>query len=277
MIRSISNIAWASEERHDAYAAMGQAEVTGLEIAPGLFFWEADDAFLPDAASARRALAEIEAEGLRLVSMQSLLFGVEGAALFGSEDALLRFETGMIRAIDLAGQFGIPNLVFGSPKQRQRPSDLLTQDAVEKAADVFRRLGDRAAAADTVITMESNPVDYGTNFLNTLDDVLAFVTHTAHPKIKVILDLGAMHMNAQFEGLASRLPDFADSVHHLHISEPHLQPAPQDPMQLAPVLRALKEAGFAGATSIEMKRPEDGLATVRQSLAALNTAYSCMR
>ena len=274
MILSISNIAWAPEERRAAYAAMAEARVTGLEIAPGLFFWEAEDAFQPDRASAERALDEIAAEGLSLVSMQSLLFGVEGAALFGAREDRARFETGMTRAIDLAGQFGIPNLVFGSPKQRIRPEDMTEAEAIDQGADVFRRLGDKAAAAGTVITMESNPVAYGTNFLNRLDEALGFVAHADHPHIKLILDLGAMHMNDEFDGLAGRIPDLAPHLHHVHVSEPNLAPAPADPDALAPVLGALAASGYTGAVSIEMKRPETGLVGVTNSLAALNTAQS---
>lgn len=274
MIRSISNIAWTPEERRAAYASMAEAGVTGLEIAPGLFFWEAEDAFQPDRASAERALDEIAVEGLSFVSMQSLLFGVEGAALFGSDEARARFETGMTRAIDLAGRFGIPNLVFGSPKQRIRPDDMPEAEAIDQGAEVFRRLGDKAAAAGTVITMESNPVAYGTNFLNRLDEALGFVAHADHPQIRLILDLGAMHMNNEFTGLAGRIADLTPHLYHVHVSEPHLAPAPADPDGLAPVLRALTASGYTGAVSIEMKRPETGLAGVNERLAALNTAYS---
>lgn len=110
MKRAMSNIAWLPEERTEAYAILGEAGFTGLEIAPGLFFHATDDPFVPDASSAREALAEMRDAGLSLISMQSLLFGVSGAALFKSDEARAAFETAIGRAIDLAGRFGIPNL-----------------------------------------------------------------------------------------------------------------------------------------------------------------------
>lgn len=269
---AISNIAWTPQERRKAYMLMAKAEVRGLEIAPGLFFATAEDPFAPGDATVRKALAEIESEGLRLVSMQSLLFGVQGAALFEGEDARARLERGLQRAIDLAGRIGIPNVVFGSPGQRRVPDSMAMQTAFEEAADVFRRLGTRAAQAGTVIAMESNPSAYGTNFLNTFDEAANFVAHVDHPQVALILDLGAMHMNGQFDLTTARISHLVDRLNHVHMSEPYLAPAPADPEQAASVLAALRLAGYCRSVSIEMKRPEAGLSEVGASLTKLSAA-----
>ncbi|MBA4766900.1 MAG: sugar phosphate isomerase/epimerase [Porphyrobacter sp.] len=273
---SMSNIAWLPEERLEAYAILAEAGFTGLEIAPGLFFHAADDPFLPDTASAQAARAEMADAGLSLVSMQSLLFGVTGAALFEGPQARTAFETGMRRAIALAERFGIPNLVFGSPLQRRVPEGAAMAEAWEQAAEVFRTLGDAAAAADTRIAVEANPAAYGTNFCTTLDEALAFVALVDHPAVVPHLDLGAMHMNGDFAGVPGRLPALAPALSHVHVSEPDLAPAPADPAALAPVLRALRAAGYARAVSIEMKRAPEGLATVRRAVAALAEARDAM-
>lgn len=269
---AVSNIAWAPDERREAYAILAEAGLTGLEIAPGLFFHAAADPFAPDEASARAALEEIAATGLSLVSMQSLLFGVRGAGLFDGSEARAAFIRGMTRAIALAGRFGIPNCVFGSPAQRRVPEGLAMADALEQAAAVFRTLGDLAAAAGTRITIEANPAAYGTNFLTTLEEAEAFVALVDHPAIALILDLGAMHMNAHFASVPARLPALAPRLNHVHVSEPNLAPAPADAAALAPVLRALRAAGYAKAVSIEMKRPDGGLAEVGQAVARLAAA-----
>lgn len=269
----MSNIAWSVEERLGAYAILAEAGITGLEIAPGLFFHASDDPFVPDEASASEALSEMADAGLSLVSMQSLLFGVTGAALFEGAEARNVFQRGMTRAIALAGRFGIPNLVFGSPAQRRVPAGMAMADALGEAAAVFRRLGDVAAAAGTRITIEANPAAYGTNFLTTLEEAERFVALVDHPAIALILDLGAMHMNGSFASVPTRLPDLAPSFNHVHVSEPDLAPAPADAMALVPVLRALREAGYAKAVSIEMKRPAQGLAEVRRAVTRLVAAH----
>jgi sugar phosphate isomerase/epimerase len=270
---AVSNIAWAPDERLEAYAILAEAGFTGLEIAPGLFFHEAADPFVPDTASARRARIEAADAGLSLVSMQSLLFGVSGAALFEGPEAQAAFETGMRRAIALAERFGIPNLVFGSPLQRRVPDGMAMADALEQAAELFRKLGDAAASADTRIAIEANPAAYGTNFCNTLDEALAFVDLVAHPAIVPHLDLGAMHMNGDFASVSARLPALAPVLGHVHVSEPELAPAPADPATLVPVLNALGGIGYANAVSIEMKRAPEGLAAVRRAVAGLAEAH----
>lgn len=267
----MSNIAWAPEERLGAYAALAEAGFTGLEIAPALLLHAAEDPFAPDPVILRRALDEVAAAGLALVSMQSLLFGVAGAALFGDAEARAGFEAAMRRAITLGGRLGIPNLVFGSPAQRRVPEGLAMDDAFARGAEVFRRLGDHAASHGTAIAIEANPEAYGTNFCTTLEEAERFVTAVDHPAVRMILDLGAQIMNGALEGTGSLLPRILPRLNHVHVSEPDLAPAPATgrPAQLAPLLAALAEQGYRGAVSIEMKRPADGLAGVRAAAARL--------
>jgi len=266
---AISNIAWTPDEREDVYDAMAEAEVTGLEVAPGLFFHAAEDPFLPPPDVAHVALAEIEDRGLALVSMQSLLFGVSGAGLFDGAEARANLTRGMERAIALAGRFGIPNLVFGSPGQRRVPEELPMQQALEQAVGVFRSFGVAAQKAGTKIAIEANPSAYGTNFLNTLNEAVDFVAMVDHPAVVTILDLGAMHMNNDFATTAPRIPALLPKLNHVHVSEPNLAPAPHDAAALSPVLDALRNGAYDKSVSIEMKRPFEGVAGVRLALARL--------
>ncbi|WP_298303727.1 sugar phosphate isomerase/epimerase [uncultured Erythrobacter sp.] len=269
---AMSNIAWAPEERLAAYQAMAEIGFTGLEIAPGLFFHQSDNPLVPCDVRAGEALSEMAGYGLELVSMQSLLFGVQGTGLFEGDDARAALVKGMHRAIDLAGRFGIPNLVFGSPAQRRIPDGMSMERALGKATEVFRALGDRAKSAGTRITIEANPAAYGTNFLNTLDEVEVFVAEVNHPAIAVILDLGAMHMNGEFDTVPERLRTISQTLNHVHVSEPELAPAPADPTLLAPVLSALDKHSYDKAVSIEMRRPENGIQGIKSSIVALATA-----
>lgn len=271
---AVSNIAWAPQDREAAYALMGKYGIAGLEIAPGLFFAGADDPFVPAEAEARTRCAEVSAAGLAFVSMQSLLFGVSGAALFGDEAARARFIAGMGRAIALAGRFGIPNLVFGSPGQRNVPEGMSATQAMEIALPVFRALGDAAAVAGTRVGIEFNPAAYGTNFLNTHTEAGAFVAAVDHPAVTLILDVGALHMNGDFDRIEDIAATLAPRVSHVHLSEPQLAPAPARAGDAARVLAAMAAAGYAGWFSIEMKAPEGGLATVEAALARLWEAAS---
>ncbi len=269
---AVSNIAWATSDRIAAYARLARTGFSGLEIAPGLFFAESEDVFAPTEVECAAALGEISAHGLNLVSMQSLLFGVPGADLFGDADRQAAFSRGLERTIILAARLEIPNLVMGSPKQRIRPERMDPRTAMDRALEIFIPLADAAAAAGTRIAMECNPVEYGTNFLTTPDDTLAFVRYAAHPAISLNFDVGAAHLTQTFNQVENLLETAADVISHVHISEPFLAPAPADPAGAGRVLRTLREIGYDRAVSIEMRRPEDGLDGLDMALQNLAAA-----
>jgi sugar phosphate isomerase/epimerase len=271
---AVSNIAWAPNQRDIAYGLLADCGIAGLEIAPGLLLAGAGDVFNPTPAELNAACAPVAAAGLVLVSMQSLLFGVDGAALFGDADAQVRFRRGMERAICLAGRLGIGNLVFGSPRQRVIPDTMDASLALDHALTVFSDLGDLARAEGTSIAMEFNPAAYGANFLNNIDQAAAFVDRIAHPAIRLCFDVGAMHMNGDFGVITEAMPTHAPSIGHVHISEPDLAPAPQNGAQAQTVLTALREADYDRWISIEMKMvPEDpSLTTLHDCIQRLLTA-----
>ena len=269
MIRAVSNIAWPPQQRYQAYRVLEQHGYSGLEIAPGLLFAEEPDVFSPGEQAIERIRSDLTEYGLHFVSMQSLLFGVENAELFGQAAALDRFEIGMRRAITLAGQLGIPNLVFGSPKQRVIPSDLSRAEAERHAIEVFCRLGDDALRAGTVISLETNPVAYGTNFLTKTVETVSFVQRIGHPAIKLNLDIGAMEMNSE-PATDAVLWDNAHLISHVHVSTPNLAPAPRDLSRTTTILRQLRRKDYARAVSIEMLAPENPIETLHTRCAILS-------
>jgi sugar phosphate isomerase/epimerase len=181
----------------------------------------------------------------------------------------MRFRDGMGRAIELAGRLSVPNLVFGSPLQRCIPDGITSEQARALAAETFHALGQQAASEGAVIAIEANPKAYGTNFLNSLEEASRFVADLGHPSIRLVLDLGEMLVNGTARKAASRISGLVATLSHVHVSEPHLAPAPADLGVVGPVLDALDASGYSGAVSIEMKRPQGGLEVLRQSLARL--------
>lgn len=269
---AVSNIAWPPYDRLTAYELLERHAITGLEIAPGLFFEGADDPFRPDAATLTKVMSEIAAAGLQLVSMQSLLFGVEGAALFGPQEARKTLRAGMLRAIDLAEILEIPNLVFGAPKQRIVPKHMSSKQAQEEAAEIFAGLGDAAAAAGTRIAIEFNPAAYGTNFLTHAETAIDFVQRLDHPAVVLNFDIGAMHMNEDFDRLDILIPDTLDRIGHVHVSEPYLAPAPAQYGDAKHIFEVLRASGYVRWASLEMVTPEGGLNTLDRHVARLALA-----
>lgn len=266
---AISNIAWTANERFAAYEIMAAYGVSGLEIAPGLFFNAASDPFFPSDIVRERAVTEIKDKGFSIVSMQSLLFGVSGAALFGCQTAHSLFLLGIKNAILLAGQLNVPNLVLGSPNQRSIPQNWSADAACDFAIPVFRELGGYALENGTAIALEPTPASYGTNFLNTLRETFEFVRNVDHPGIALNFDLGAIHMNNEMHWTLSNLAQILPYVNHVHVSSPYLAPAPYDERALRLLYDNFERLGYDKHYSIEMRRANDGVRSVSQSLNAL--------
>lgn len=270
---AVSNIAWSYRNRLDAYAILHEHGFGGLEIAPGLLFAEEANPFTPSAAGVSARLAELDRAGLRLVSMQSLLFGVDGAEVFGPPAAVERLNDGLTQAILLAGRLGIPNLVFGSPRQRIVPPGVGLDDQIERMRAVLRPLGDLAAANGTVLAMEPNPAEYGTNFMTDFPSTLDMVQAVAHPAVTLNFDLGALHMTGALDKIDAYVAASAPHLSHVHLSAPFLGPAPASVEEAASVLESLAGIGYAGAVSIEMKAvADDELGAVATAVARLHGA-----
>lgn len=272
---AISNIAWPPAARRDAYAAMKRAGVSGLEVAPGLLFAGTPDPFNPDAEAVRVATAEIDESGLELVSAQSLLYGVEGAQLFGRPDEQKAFHAAMVRAIDFASRLSIPNIVFGSPKNRLRPDGLSCDTAIDAALPAFRALGDYAARNGVTIALEPVPASFGANFLTDFTSVLEAVHRIGHPAVRLNFDIGALHTAGEFPRLAAWLDRSLDVISHVHVSEAGLLPAPADAETAGIILGALSATGYGGWISIEMRQPDPfDLCIIEDRLHCLSAAAS---
>lgn len=266
---AVSNIAWAPEETARAYALLAARGVAGLEIAPGLFLADHPDPMRATLEEAAPAVARAARHGLRLASMQSLLFGVEAAALFGPEAGRQALEAGMGRAIALAGRLGVPVLVFGSPKNRVIPEGMGAEAARDIWLPAFRRIGAAAAAAGARVALEPNPEAYGTNFMTGLAETVAVAGAVDHPGIALNLDLGALILTGEIDRIGGDLPAILPRVAHVHLSAPHLEPLATRRGEVARFLAALAAAGWDGWVSVEMR---GGLPALRDALDAVQEA-----
>lgn len=248
-----SNIAWTPADARMVYGLMREYGFAGLEIAPALAFPDEADPFVPSALSISSFRDELAAFGLQLVSMQSLLFGVSGAQLFGNIAEQNHFEQAMRRAISLAKSLDIPNIVFGSPKNRAYPDEMSLEQALAHAKTVFQRLGDAAFTADTKISIEPNPSIYGTNFLTNVMDTALFVAEIDHPCITLNYDMGALYANAEADNVEAVYKLTSGRVSHVHMSEPNLAPVPADSKKNTRIIEKFIQLGYPDWFSIEMR------------------------
>jgi len=234
------------------YTFLRECGFNGLEVAPSRIFPENP---YENIAEARQFATKLrEKYGLSIPSMQSIWYG-RSENIFMSRDERKALVAHTKRAVNFASAIGCGNLVFGCPKNRNIPDGISNPEDV--ALDFFARISEYAAANGTVIALEPNPPIYGTNFINTTQQAIAFCRKLNIGSFKVNVDVGTMIAN---EEPVSLIADNIDVVSHIHISEPRLVP-----IERRKIHREILALRFDGYVSIEMGNCGD-LQKVRQTV-----------
>ena len=262
---SMSNIAWTFEERQSAYKLLSELGFSGVEIAPGLLFADCDDPFRPARNKIKERLEELQGNSLAFCSMQSLLFGKGNCKLFENGMQRNSMMAELKTAIDLAYELTIRNIVFGSPKARNIPETMSTEQAEEIAESFFIELAAFAKERNVVIALEANPEVYGTNFLNRFSQTVDLATKLDHEAIKVNLDVGSFILNENQDDMSDAFKRSFGHVNHIHVSSPFLAPTPNEAHVacIEDLLNSVKHSSYDNFISIEMRRHDTGLVKCR--------------
>lgn len=259
---SVSNIAWDAADDESMYAFLQSEGFGGLEIAPTQIFPEAPYDRLQEAKKFAEQL--FFSYRLRIPSMQSIWYG-RSEKIFGSPQergALLSYTK---KAIDFAAALGCKNLVFGCPKNRVSSH----AEDIKIAVDFFKELGCYALQKNTVLALEPNPVLYGTNFINTTPQALELVKRVGCAGFLVNLDLGTILYNREkIEALEGNV----GYVHHVHISEPGLEPIEHREIHRA-LAQLLKAEDYGNFVSVEMKNTGD-LKAIQQAAEYVREVFA---
>lgn len=249
---AISNIAWADDEEPAIADLLSRLKVRKVEVAPGKI-GKNPTGLGESEISAYRAFWE--SRDIRIVAMQSLLYGHPELTLFESQQARAKTIAYLKKIIDLGIGLGATAFVFGSPKLR-RLGKLSLVDAEKVAAKFFCELGEYCDARKAVMCLEHNPPQYGCEFATTAKQAAEFVRKVDCNGFGLHLDAGGLILCNE---PASVVEELAPLARHYHISQPNLAPlATSGNEELhAAYGKALKKAGYGHAVSIEMSLPAD--------------------
>lgn len=255
----VSNIAWKADEAGAAAALLAGRGVRFVEAAPTLLLPSGYAAAPEEAAQVK---AWWEARGLGIGAFQALLFGLPELTLFGDEAGRAALAAHLQRVAGLAGQLAaLPNdrpgptpLVFGSPRNRLRGA-LSEAEALAVVAPFLHRLGERLAPHGACLCLEPLGEAWGCDFARTLREAADIARAADHPAIGVNVDLGSL--TSGHEEARAALAHAAPFVRHVHVSEPGLAPVPAPGTNHAAFAAALRDSGWDGLVSIEMRRAED--------------------
>ena len=252
---AISNIAWKPNERKKIYNFLKVEKIKGLEIAPKLFLFNEKNIFDLKKKKIEFYLREIKKQNLELVSMQSLLYGSNNCHFFKTKIERDNLINQLTKVIILAGKLGIPNLVFGSPKNRFVPRNLNKIKAQKIAISTLKKINSIAKKNKVIFSLESNPVEYGTNFLNTIYQTSKLVKKLKLRNIKMVLDTGEILMNSETRDIQKIIKNNISFINHVHLSEPYLKPL-KNKKFIKKLIFLLNKYKYKNWISIEMRSKE---------------------
>lgn len=243
---AFSNIAWAPHDDPDILSLLRQQGVTGIEIAPTRIWPKWENA---TAAAAELYGRELRRSGFDVAALQAVLFERADARLFSDEgeSVLLRH---LKHVAQLAGALGAPSVVFGAPRQRDR-GRLSMDAAIERAAEVFCRLGETFSACGTCLCIEPIPRTYGCNFIVNSREGADLVRLVNHSGFRLHLDSAAMFLEG--EDVATAWLNGGVFVRHFHITEPELGNFCNPRVPHKANLEFLDSRNYSGWCSVEMR------------------------
>lgn len=140
-------------------------------------------------------------------------------------------------------------VILGSVQGRLHEDSFTREKQVESAVSLLRTLGDEAARLGVRVGIE--PLNrYETNFLNTVEQAMAFLQRVNHPSLGLVCD--TFHMNIEERSIESSLIAAGKHIFLVHLSDSNRGPAGSGHTDFRPVISALRSIRYSGFLSAEI-------------------------
>ncbi|MEM9158415.1 MAG: sugar phosphate isomerase/epimerase family protein [Verrucomicrobiota bacterium] len=242
----------------------------GLEVAP---FTLKDDPSKLTIAEAEAAGKTIREHGLEVVGLHWLLVKPEGMHLTTPNDIVRQKTLDFAKHLaDLCAAMGGEVMVWGSPKQRNIEGGETYEDAADRAAALYRELGQHCRSQNVSIAVEplgSNE----TNFLTSAAETIELLKRIDDPNIRLHLDVKAMY--AEGGSIPEIIAASRDYTIHFHANDPNLQGPGMGDLDFQPIAESLITSGYDKWVSVEVFDYSPGADTIAHtSLQNLKSYFS---
>ncbi len=165
------------------------------------------------------------------------------------------------RMIDFAGPLGAP-VIIGS-MQGRATDEVPKPTALRYLGNALFNLDEHASDFDTTVLYE--PLNrYETNLVTTLADGVALLGGLGVSRVKLLADL--FHMNIEEANIAEAIRAAGELVGHVHFADSNRRAAGAGHTDFVPVVKALRDIGYAGYLSAEVFPLPDSEAAARQTI-----------
>ena len=244
----ISNLAWNFNENKKISRILKKNKIKNLEFAPSLLLKNNFDN--KNLIITKKFWCD---EGIKLYSMQSILYGVKNCFIFGNKKQKLNFIKEVFEKIDLAKKLGVKVIIFGSPvnkkifKKKKAELDKIF-------IDILKKIAAYANKKRIYFCLEANPKIYKSEYLNYTNEALDMVKTINNKYLMVNLDLGTMIQNN--ESIGSLINQNIRYIKHVQISVPYLSNVLKYKNKIKELIKSLKVNKYKNNISIEMTRPK---------------------
>jgi D-psicose/D-tagatose/L-ribulose 3-epimerase len=225
-----------------------QAGYDGLEIAPFTLSDEPHRLSAAKRTEVRRAAANA---GIEISGLHYLLLAPEGLSITSADAAGRQRTVEVMRALcDLSADLGGKVLIHGSPGQRTIEAGREAEGR-KYGADCFAAVADAAVKAGVTYCIEPL-ARTETAFVNTVAEAVEIVGAVGSPALRTMIDCSAA-ARAETETLSDLIRQWLPTgmIAHIHFNDPNRRGPGEGELKFAPILRALKAAGYAGNAAVE--------------------------
>ena len=259
--------AWTNEEEKDVATCLKELGISKIEIAPTKIWKDPVSISNEDISE---YLKFWEDYGIEVVAFQSMLYGHPEMKLFADDETRKETQDFLEKFIILAGKMKASKMVFGSPKNRQKET-MPAQEAENIAVTFFDELGSIAPKNHTYFCLEPNPAEYDCDYITNVSQG-QMVRKVNNPGFGLHLDTGN---DLAGDPIKQSREQAAPLLQHFHASSPYLALVEKGDIDHEQAAKALKDIGYAGFISIEMRPDEKGrnVERVKQAVNYIKTAY----
>ena len=186
-----------------------------------------------------------------------------------SDDPQVRalLDERMRRIIDLASPWEAM-VVIGGVRGTLTGSDAEQAVQYQRAVDAVRGFAEYAAVRDVSLVIE--PINrYETNYINTIEDALQFISDVGLDGLGVLAD--TFHMNIEETNLAASLRSAGDRIHHVQFTDSNRLAAGRGHIDFRELAAVLRESNYRGYLSTETLPLPDSRTAAQQAIEHFST------
>jgi len=255
----VSNLCWNINENNLIINLLNIFNINNIEISPYKIF------------NNNYSLGNInktqnfwKKKKVNFYSMQSILFNIKNAYLFGNKSEQKVFFTEIKKKIILCKKIGIKVIVFGSPHSKKIFSNKNLENLNLIAFKSFKKIAQICEKYKIYFCVEANPKIYNCEYLNYTKDVIILIKKINSNFFKLNLDLGTIIENK--ENFSSIIHNYIKLIGHVQISVPHLKDIMSYKSIVCKFIRQLKKKNYKRCVSIERLPVDDNVISLKKTL-----------